>query len=527
MVKMNGFWFVILLAVALHFCPLQGDDLTWSPPDLVSTMGTDAKFPQIAMDGNGNATAIWLESGYVKARYKPANGMWSSSIATLSNAGVSFARLVVDQTGNATAIWLENGVVAASSCPFGGDWAYPTYLSSSGASFIQMDVDSDGNVVAIWARNGNVESSTLLLNGTWPSSPDVIASENGANPSVAISSNGTVMAIWHGIVDSTYVIYVASKSISGSWSSEQSISTAGQNSAYPQIALDPNGNAIAIWYSFKVLGNQYSNVVVQAVSKPVNGSWTPPTNLSKDGARNPANLVSLIKMDEEGNAIAVWNTSFDGSYFSVESAIKPYNQTWTSQVDLVGLNFHSCSLDCSVKASGHVLTIYGYCDSISYMFEVQISQTDLKNIRPNFWSFPEIVSSGSTNSFAHIASTLSGNSVYANAIWLGYDGAHTLVYSSTGIGTNTQPPVNLSVSQGVNHFGLFDEYFNTLQWQPSSSLDIKGYRIFRNGLFLFETGPDVLEFIDHNRYQNESVTYGVAAVDDSLCQSSIININFP
>ena len=133
MKKILSIFFTILLFSHLH-C---GNNVNWSfPPTSISTLDVNASNPQVAMDGNANVFAAWVENGFVKSSMKPFNMNWST-IVTLSKTGASLPCLLCDLKGNAAAVWVESGVVKAATKPLNGNWTSSTALSSSGADLLQ------------------------------------------------------------------------------------------------------------------------------------------------------------------------------------------------------------------------------------------------------------------------------------------------------------------------------------------------------------------------------------------------------
>ncbi|HZX13309.1 MAG TPA: hypothetical protein VFF49_02805, partial [Thermodesulfobacteriota bacterium] len=111
--------------------------------------------------------------------------------------------------------------------------------------------------------------------------------------------------------------------------------------------------------------------------------------------------------------------------------------------------------------------------------------------------------------------------------WMNFDGVNNFIQTATGTGTLVMPPSNLAVTQGVNNFGIFNEYFNTLTWAASADPNLVGYAIYRNNVLLTFVFADVLQFIDNNQKQNGPVTYGVSTVDNAGTESAIIYVSFP
>lgn len=517
-----------LFFTLVAFSQVYSDNINWSsPPVTLSGANVNASEPHSAIDANGNVVAVWIENNIVKSSAKPVNGNWTSAV-TVSGSTASSVKLVSDSNGNATAVWLENGVVKAATKPFNSSWSSATALSASNASTPALSVSSAGDVIAAWARGGDIETSTKRFGMSWQTRT-IINSTAATSPSIGIGGSGGNMRaviVWQGTSSGNPVIFSSSKLISSSWSSAAVISDTAQYAAQPFVAVDSNANAIAVWYSYDLYGTNYSNVIVKTAARPVStGVWGAISNLSSPGIRNPATLSARVAFDKIGNAIALWNTSFDDETFTLESAVKPLNGKWTPSVDLINSNLYAYSADLSATSYGDVLGIYLFYNGAALL--IQSVETDINGYLNNFWSVPITLSQGVDNACPKIVATLAGNVIYAAAVWINYNGSNNSVVASTGSKTLVLPPSNLSVVQNSNNFGVFTEYYNTISWQASTDPNVVGYLIFRNGIFIGQVTSDVLQFVDNNRVQNAPVTYSVTAVDGQETQSTTVSINFP
>lgn len=519
---------MFIIFTFIMFSHLHANNLSWSsPPTIISGASFNASDSQVAIDANGNVVAVWIENNLVKGSTQPVNGNWTSEV-TISATGASSPRLVSDRNGNAIVIWIENGVIKTSKKTLNGNWSSSTSLSSTGASSPSLCVDAAGDVVAAWVRSGNLETSTKLFGMNWQAHV-TISSTSAANPSVAVGGSGSstkAVVVWQGVSNGTNVIFSSSKLISGSWSSPLVISETMHNAGQPFVAMDSNANALAIWYAYDIIGLNYSNVIVKsAYQNSSSNSWSAISSLSTPGIRNPSTLSAHLAFDSTGNAIALWNTSFDDATFSIQSAVKPASGNWSSSVDLASSNLYAYSSEISATSFGDVLGLYLFYNGASLL--IQSIESDINGYLNNFWSVPITISLGTNNAYPKIAATLSGNVIHAAALWTNFNGAHNLIVASTGSKTLVLPPTNLSVTQNVHNFGVFNEYYNTLSWYASTDPNVVGYLIFRNGVFLAQVGSDVLQFIDDNRTLNGAVTYSVSAIDAQQTQSKTVSINFP
>src|SRR5438309_8882326 len=96
----------------------------------------------------------------------------------------------------------------------------------------------------------------------------------------------------------------------------------------PQVALDPAGNAIAVWSRTGTTSPHPH--VVQAAVRPVGGGWQPAQDLSVPGPDAGQDADSpQIALDAAGNAIAVW---YGGGV--IQAAVRPADGVWQAPEDL-------------------------------------------------------------------------------------------------------------------------------------------------------------------------------------------------
>jgi hypothetical protein len=275
-----------------------------------------------------------------------------------------------------------------------------------------------------------------------------------------------------------------------------------------------------------MIGANYYNVVVKSAERLfANATWDAPVSLSLPGVRNPATLNALVEFDSTGNAIALWNHSFNDETFVLESAVKPVNSLWSSPVDLIDSNLYTYAADLSTTSFGDAMGLYMFYNGSSLM--IQSVETDINGFLNNSWSLPITISLDTNNAFPKIAATLAGNIVQAAAVWTYNNGTHNQIVASTGTKTLVLPPSNLHVVEGSNNFGVFNEYYNVLTWSASPDPSVTGYLIFRNGQFLDQVDSNISQYIDNNRTHNAPVTYGITAINEFETQSRTVTLTFP
>jgi hypothetical protein len=347
---------------------------------------------------------------------------------------------------------------------------------------------------------------------------------------VAIGSSGQVFAVWHAVnpASSMDAIYSSSKTLSGSWSTAVAVSRETQNCDYPQIAVDSNGNGLAIWYRYTLNGGQYTNVIVQASEYSASGfTWSAPVDLSYAGIRNPADLKAKVIYSSAGNAIAIWTNSTDGSYFTTSSAFLGLSGSWSNPNNIV-TDLYDYSFSTGFDPAGYVYLAYMQFDYPSSSIVIKNSVSILDGLATNYWAPNGTLSNGNQNAFPQVVVTNSAPPNAGVAAWNSYDGSNLIIQSVSGVGSALLPPSDVTVTQSETDYGVVQQYANTVSWAASPSPSVGFYVVYRNGLLIQNVPSYVTSIGDSNATAGGSVTYGVAGLDGSTGEiSSVATVNYP
>ena len=313
----------------------------WLPATDLFAAGENARLPQIAVDPQGDAVAVWRRDAgtkwIVQSATRPAGGSWSAAV-DLSPSGeyAELPQIAVDPQGDAVAVWQRydgsNWIVQSATRPAGGSWSAAVDLSASeqNAEYPQIAVDPQGDAVAVWQRyDGSswiVQSATRPVGGSWSAAVDLSEAEGyGEHPQVAVDSQGDAVAVWQATVGEYEIIQSAARPAGGSWSAAVDVSETGQNAFEPQVAVDSQGDAVAVWQRYNG-----SHRVVQSASRPAGGGWSAAADLSETGqsAEEPQ-----VAVNSQGDAAAVWQR-FNGTSEIAQGATRPAGGSWSAAVDL-------------------------------------------------------------------------------------------------------------------------------------------------------------------------------------------------
>ena len=403
---------------------------TWTPAEPISVTG-EVCAPQIAVDRAGNATAVWKSFDgthfIVQAKTKPIGGSWQDP-ENLSDDGQSadVPQIAVDGAGNATAVWKRyNGthvIIQARTKPFGGSWQDPENLSDEGldADLPQIAVDAAGNATAVWIISDGtsiiVQATTKLVDKSWQD-PENLSDPvlNADMPQIAVGAAGNATAVWT-IYDGThYIVQAKTKPFGGSWQDLATLSDEGLDANVPQIAVNAAGNATAVWTIY-----DGTHSIVQAKTKPFGENWQDLATLSDEGqdAFEPQIAVSTA-----GNATAVW--VYDGTHLIVQAKTKPVGESWQDLATLSDAEQDGDVPQIAVDAVGNATAVWVWYDGTNH-----IVQAKTKPVGGSWQENPDNLSDeGHDANVPHIAVDTAGNATAA--WWTIYSVASGVIESST------------------------------------------------------------------------------------------------
>jgi hypothetical protein len=257
--------------------------LGWAGARNIAGSGTlTATTGRLAFDGNGYGNLVWTQyemtdGSYTlpsawSARYDPLLG-WQTPV-NLDDAGVaSFPAVALEPAGDGLAIWqhydASSVVVVARSLSSGG-WGTPTSLSLADSDFLPVPpparaaVSPLGNAAAVWAL-----------------------------------SRDSAYEVWADTLDPT----------TNQWGTAIKLSPATSTISAIATGLDASGNGFALWFD-TATGNArtiYADRILQT------GGLTKVLTLSTDTTPAIASNPQLA-LDSQGRALAIWDTQAPTQY---------------------------------------------------------------------------------------------------------------------------------------------------------------------------------------------------------------------
>ena len=302
----------------------------WGTATLIETDNAgNACYPQVAMDGSGNAIAVWYQYDGTRYniwanRYTPSGGWGTATLIETDDAGnAAIPQVAMDSSGNAVAVWYQSdgtrdqhlGEPVHAVGRMGDGHAHRDRQSGSAVS-PQVAMDGSGNAVAVWYQSdgtrNNIWANRYTPSGGWGTAA-LIETDNAGDaydPQVAMDGSGNAVAVWRQYDGTRFNIWANRYTPSGGWGTAALIETDNAGDAYvPQVAMDGSGNAVAVWHQSD--GTRYN---IWANRYTPSGGWGTAALIETDNAGDA--YIPQVAMDGSGNAIAVWHQS-DGTRYNI------------------------------------------------------------------------------------------------------------------------------------------------------------------------------------------------------------------
>lgn len=358
---------------------------SWSAPVTFPVDGDEDDWdPRVAVGANGDAVAVWSSARepspgqnqeIAMAATRTAGGSWSEPVALSDEDGIALSsqpRIVVDAQGNATALWVEDidGVAVArtSTHPKDGDWTEPVALTDSRAvRDPELSVDAQGEVTAIWTWHvpedggGIIQASTRSPGGTWSAPVDLSDSNDLAGlPQMAVDPQGDAVAVWESykIGYDHARMQAARRTAGGGWGLAVDLSNA--DGANPDVAIEPQGTATAVWESDDGVGR-----LVHASTSALGGPWSTPVDLSTRDDAYWQGAFPQVTTDPHGDVTAIWRNFYAPNHNRVTAARREPGGVWSAPLELGEANGVIEPLRVAADPQGYVTAVWTLGNSLS------------------------------------------------------------------------------------------------------------------------------------------------------------------
>jgi hypothetical protein len=359
---------------------------SWGTAKIIQLKPTEnSDAPAFAMNASGNGMAVWQQSDGVTAsniwssRYDAASGWGPATLVESDNSALSTRpEVAIDRDGNAVAVWLDSDAVLsisrvwANRCTPASGWGTPTIISTDGggdASFPRVAMDGGGNAMVVWSQSdgttNRVRANRYVRGFGWGLAWFVNSglAFDAQVPRVAMDVAGNTMVVWVQS-DGTRLNAWANRYAAGwGWGTPACIQAAGtvatEDVKFPRIAMNGAGDATAVWNqgdgsTFHVWASRYS---------AGSGSWGSATLLSPADAGEDG--YARVSMDDAGNAMAVWRQA--GVVYSVyASRFLATGPSWENSVLLeTDDSGDAGSPEVAMDGAGNATAVWAQFDGVT------------------------------------------------------------------------------------------------------------------------------------------------------------------
>ena len=266
----------------------------WGTAQLIETDNADdAEEPKVAIDADGNAIVVWAQSDGTRAniwtnRYTADVG-WGRAQLIESNDSGDAARpqIAIDADGAAIAVWEQySGAhknIWANRYTAAAGWGTAQLIETNNAGdarYPQVGMDAGGNAIVVWQQDDgthfNIWANRYSAAVGW--STALLIETNSAGdafgpPQVAIDVSGNATVVWYQSDGTRYNIWANRFAAGSGWAGARLIETNyGEKASRPQIAMDAVGNAMAVWIQYdgtrdNIWANYYNHATGQGWGK--------------------------------------------------------------------------------------------------------------------------------------------------------------------------------------------------------------------------------------------------------------------
>ena len=236
----------------------------WGTPYTIDNDNHPAGDPQMGFDGNDNLFIVWAQGSpgshdiWVN-RFTPTGGWGLAQTIESDGNTADKPQIAVDSDGNANVVWQEwDGVrnnIFSNRYTYGSNWGANSQAlesSSHTADDPDITVDSQGKATTAWAMGaGHVYANTYVPGSDWDGMVSIYTdtnSNNGFHTQISTNASGDTVAVWRQWDGSAWSIYANSRPEgSSTWATAQAIESMSNNADHPQITVNADGNAVAVW----------------------------------------------------------------------------------------------------------------------------------------------------------------------------------------------------------------------------------------------------------------------------------------
>ncbi|MGW7726022.1 FG-GAP-like repeat-containing protein [Streptomyces canus] len=384
----------------LYAAVRPADSDTWGTPALLTTTPDEAGGVKLHASSDGTVTALWTEypdetspgagpydSRVVSSVLTADHSAWSTPVELVGtdtawgDGGIDLAEA---PDGTLTAVWsvrTESGgtpwEVYAATRATDGAWSAPDRLSDTvadgadSAHAPSVAVTSDGTVVVVWKQTDGPSASVRMVSRapgatTWTAPAAATPSyQSISDPEVGAADDGTLTLAWDGSDESEQqTILTAARSADGTWAAPEAVTGTEDLSGTPQPLIAPDGDVTLVWVDYTTTFGTRT-----ATRDAATGTWSAVQTLSTSYVSEAWDTA----IADDGTVHALWPQTVGGKVALVESVRS--DGRWSSPAALPGSSFANVLGQVSVGEDGSASAVWSGSTSDSSNWHLFGSRT--------------------------------------------------------------------------------------------------------------------------------------------------------
>jgi len=249
-----------------------------------------------------------------------------------------------------------------------GAWKTPTLIEHNAAYATdpRIAASAKGNVFVLWLQhngsNYSAWANRYLPNIGWGQAVALEGTHefDSFDPTIAVDKNGNALALWDRYDGTHWSVYADRYTVGAGWSGAQVITNSVASSGtIPEVAFDNNGNAIAVWAQYADDGTQ--SIIADRYA--VGSGWSAPVVIN-DGDDATNQLSARIDFDAQGNAIAIWQANRNGVTLIWSNRYVAGGNWGTPQIIQSDQTTNAFSPQLDVGDNGDAIAVWEQADNV-------------------------------------------------------------------------------------------------------------------------------------------------------------------
>jgi hypothetical protein len=311
---------------------------SWSRPMMISGNAEETGSPEIAVDEAGEAVAVWETQLYggglasiVESASRPPGGTWSAPVSlTPKEPAFAKPKVAIDGAGEAVAIWVHGNegrhMIETASRASGHGWSSPIVLSKGvdRNAHPEIAVGDTGEALAVWEGGASLDlpsvwSASRSPGGGWSSATRISPAAERINiyPQLAMDPAGAAVVVWTTLEGRDELILGAERLPGEDWSAPHRVYDPKEITLlFAEVGIDADGEAdVVVDRETFGPGPETATDTLRGTSRPLGGPWSPPTRFG-------VGELTEVAVNSEGQAVVVAERFVRG-HFVIVVAVRP------------------------------------------------------------------------------------------------------------------------------------------------------------------------------------------------------------